>query len=249
MYRCHWLRHIAPGEPIKVGVLQPLSGGMVDVGTDQVRGIELALAARDDQVLGHPIALQTEDARCTSEGGTIAAMTVVADPQMVAIIGTTCSGAATTASEIMSEAGLVMVSAANTAPSLTATGGEPGADWRPGYLRVSTNDAVVAEAVAAFVFQELGKTRAATIDDGDPYTRGFTEVFEQAFAALGGEVVSSTAVNKGDQDMQPVLDAVVLSGAEIIFFPLFPPEAIGLSCKRDKCPAWTMSFFWGVGRC
>jgi len=216
---------IAPDEPLKLGVLQPLSGGMAPVGADQLRGIELALAARQDRVLGHPIELQVEDARCTSEGGTIAAMKVVADSQVVAILGTTCSGSATTAAKVMSEAGLAMVSGMNSAPSLTAIGGERGADWQPGYLRVAINDSVVAEAVATFVLRELGRTQAATINDGDSYTRGFTAVFEQAFTALGGELVLSTAINKGDTDMHPVLAAVAVSGAEIVFLPLFPPEA------------------------
>ena len=216
---------IAPGEPIKLGVLQALSGGVAPIGLDQTRGVELALATRDNQLLGHPIELQIEDERCSSEGGTIAAMKVVADPQVVAILGTTCSGAAVTAAEVMSEAGLAMVSGANTAPSLTAVGGEQGADWQPGYFRTSHNEAVVAQAAATFVIQELGVTKVATINDGDAYTRGYTEVFNQAFTGLGGEVVLATAINKGDTDMHPVLTAVAASGAELVFFPIFQPEA------------------------
>ncbi|MCP4119818.1 MAG: hypothetical protein GY737_31345, partial [Desulfobacteraceae bacterium] len=34
---------------------------------------------------------------------------------------------------------------------------------------------------AKFVFKELGITKAATIDDGDPYTRGLAELFRKAF--------------------------------------------------------------------
>ena len=216
---------IAPGEPLKLGVLQALSGGAASIGVDQTRGAELALAARDGQLLGHSIELQIEDERCSSEGGTIAAMKVVADSQVVAIIGTTCSGAATTAAKIMSEAGLAMVSGANTAPSLTAIGGEQGTDWQPGYFRTTHNEAVGAWAAATFIVQELGAGKVATVNDGDSYTRGYTDVFEQAFTDLGGEVVLSTAINKGDTDMHPVLTAVAVSGAELVFFPIFQPEA------------------------
>jgi len=216
---------IAPGEPIKLGVLQALSGGVAPIGVDQTRGVELALATWDNQFLGHPIELQIEDERCSSEGGTIAAMKVVADPQVVAILGTTCSGAAVTAAEVMSEAGLAMVSGANTAPSLTAIGGEQGADWQPGYLRTSHNETMVAQAAATFMVQELGVGKVATINDGDAYTRGYTEVFEQAFTDSGGEVVLAIAVNKGDTDMHPVLTAVAVSGAGLVFFPIFQPEA------------------------
>ena len=216
---------IAPGEPLKLGVIQALSGGAAPIGIDQTRGIELALAAREDQLLGHPIELQIEDGRCSSEGGTIAAMQVVADPQVVAVVGTTCSGAAVTAAKIVSEAGLAMVSGANTAPCLTAISRIQGHDWQPGYLRTTHSEATVARAAATFVLQELGMTQAAAIHDGDSYTRGYAEVFEQAFTDLGGEVVLVAAVDKGDTDMHPVLAAVAASGAELVFFPLFQPEA------------------------
>jgi branched-chain amino acid transport system substrate-binding protein len=77
---------------------------------------------------------------------------------------------------------------------------------------------------AIFAVQELGKNRAATVNGGDAYTRGLTDTFRQAFAELGGQVVLDAAVNKGDTDMRPVLNAVAASGAELLFFPLYEPE-------------------------
>jgi branched-chain amino acid transport system substrate-binding protein len=67
-------------------------------------------------------------------------------------------------------------------------------------------------------------TEVATINDGDPYTRGLTDTFEGAFTELGGQVVLAAVVNKGDTDMRPVLTAVARSGAELVFFPVFQPE-------------------------
>jgi branched-chain amino acid transport system substrate-binding protein len=215
---------IAPGDPIKLGVLQALSGDMAYVGLAQARSMELAIARRDNQLLGHPIAIQLEDSRCLPEGGTTAALKTVADPQVVAILGTTCSGAAATAAEVMSKAGLVMISGAATAPSLTALDGERGADWQPGFFRTRPNGAEQGRAAATFAFQELGMTRAAAIHDGDPYTQGLAEIFEQAFAELGGEIVLDAIVNKGDRDMHPVLTAIASAGAELVFLPLLQPE-------------------------
>jgi branched-chain amino acid transport system substrate-binding protein len=124
----------------------------------------------------------------------------------------------------MSQAGLVMISGANTAPSLTTIGGQQGPDWQPGYFRTSHNDEGEAQTAATFVFQELGVTKAATINDGDAYTRGLTGVFNQVFTELGGQIVLDAAINKGDTDMKPVLEAVAISQAELVFFPLFEPE-------------------------
>jgi branched-chain amino acid transport system substrate-binding protein len=149
---------------------------------------------------------------------------IAADPQIVGILGPTCSGAAATAMNVVAEAGLVMISASSSAPSLTSVGRGAGPDWLPGFYRTAQNDAQVGRAAATFAFQQLGLTKAATINDGDLYTGGLTDTFEQVFTELGGQVVLATAVNKGDADMRPVLSAVASSGAELMFFPVFRPE-------------------------
>jgi branched-chain amino acid transport system substrate-binding protein len=215
---------IAPGEPIKIGALQALSGDMGIPGLSILQCIELALDDRDRELLGHPIELQIEDSQCSGEGGATAVLKIAADPQIVGIIGTTCSGAAASAMKVVSPAGLVMISGSSSSPSLTSVGGGPGPDWQPGFFRTAQNDALAGRAAATFAFEKLGVVKAATIDDGDPYTRGLADTFKQAFTELGGEMVLSAAVNKGDTDMQPVLNAVAASGAELVFFPIFRPE-------------------------
>ena len=233
---------IAPGEPIKIGMLRAIK-----IGPDHHRGVELALAERDNQVLGHPVELQIEDEGCTSEGGTVTALRVIADPQMVAVIGTTCSGAAITAAKIISEAGLTMISGSNTAPSLTSINGEQGPDWQPGYLRTAHNEANGVQMAATFIYQELGISKVATINDGDAYTRGFTDLFGQTFADLGGEIVLDTAVNKGELDLEPVLTAVSTAGAELIFFPIFPAEAEKIVKQAQNIPELENIIYMGAG--
>jgi branched-chain amino acid transport system substrate-binding protein len=44
----------------------------------------------------------------------------------------------------------------------------------------------------------------------------------------------STAVNKGEKEMRPVLTAVLNSKAELIFFPLFQPEGNYLLLQARK---------------
>ncbi|MCP4539340.1 MAG: ABC transporter substrate-binding protein [Chloroflexi bacterium] len=215
---------ISPGEPIKIGVLQALSGDVAILGTTQSQAIELAIDKRGGQLFDHPIALQIEDSKCTAEGGDITALKIVADPQMVAILGPSCSGAATTASKVMSEAGLVMVAGSNTAPSLTAIAGEKGSDWQPGYFRTSSNGTWMGQAAATVVSRDLGITLVATINDGDAYTRGLTDAFGQVFTKLGGEIVIDATINKGETNMYPVLQAVAAEEPELIFMPLFQPE-------------------------
>jgi branched-chain amino acid transport system substrate-binding protein len=215
---------VAPGEPIKLGVMQALSGAMAPQGLELLQSTELALDVRGGELLGHPIQLQTEDSLCSGEGGTTAALKIAADPQIVGVVGPSCSGAAATAMKVVSDAGLVMISSSCSAPSLTSVGGESGSDWQPGFLRTAQNDALVGRAAATFAFQQLGLRKAATIDDGDPYTQGLANTFNQVFNELGGQEVLALTINRGDTNMRPALNAIAATEAELLFFPVFRPE-------------------------
>jgi branched-chain amino acid transport system substrate-binding protein len=100
-----------------------------------------------------------------------------------------------------------------------------GVAHQDGYFRTAHNDQIQGAAAATFAFDELGVTKAATVHDGDPYTQGLADAFAKSFRDLGGEITLATSVNKGDTDMRPVLTEIAASGAELVFFPIFQPEA------------------------
>lgn len=215
---------VAEGESIKIASLQAISGDVAALGTDQVRAIEIAIADKGE-ILGHSIELAfSEDDLCNSEGGQIGSTRIIADPQVVAVIGTSCSGAGVPASNVVSSANRVLISGSNTSPVLTSDlAGNAGPEYHPGYFRTAHNDAIQGAAAAKFVYEELGITQVATVNDGDPYTQGLTAAFEGPFTDLGGTVVISTAVTADQTDMRPVLTEIAAAGAELIFFPIFQP--------------------------
>jgi len=227
---------IKPGAPLRLGVLQALSGKVAAIGWDQVRGLELALDRRGNKIKGHEVSLVPEDTSCKPEGGAVAALKIVSDPTIPAIFGTTCSADAATAAQVMTEAGLSMISGNNSAPFLTSIGGRKAPKWQAGYFRTAPNEENAGPAAARFAFRELGLRTAALINDGDIYTRGLTEGFQHEFERLGGKVTLNSTVNKGDADMAPVLDAVVVTGAQLVFFPLFQPEGNNVLLQARKTP-------------
>ena len=146
---------ILPGKPIKLGILQSLTGEVASLGTEQVRGIELAVDAHKGRILGRALALQTEDSGCSEEGGANAVLKVLADTQTIAILGTTCSSSAKTAATAMSEVGLTMISGNNSAPFLTSIGGKAAPDYHPGYFRTAPNEEFSGKAAATFTYQKM----------------------------------------------------------------------------------------------
>ena len=105
----------------------------------------------------------------------------MADPSIVAVIGTSCSRTAVPAMPVLAEAGYTMISPSNTAPSLTdPDNADYGGQF---YARTAYNDKVQGAAVAKFACEELQVTTAATIHDGSPYAEQLQQVFADEFAA------------------------------------------------------------------
>ncbi len=220
-------------KPIRIATALSISGATKDLGLDSQYGVEIAIDMRGE-ISGHPIEVQAEDDGCSPEGGQAAAEKIVADPTIVAVIGSTCSGAGIPMAEIISEAGYVMISPSNTAPALT----DIEQAWKPGYLRVAHNDTVQGRVMAEFAYNVLGVQTAAAIHDGDPYTTGLAQVFADSFTELGGVMLETAVISKGSTDMSPVLEAIASSGPpDFLYYPLFLPEGGFITRQAKELPA------------
>ena len=227
---------VGPDDPIVVGAMLSVSGAVSFLGEDSLGGIELALLARDETLLGRDIELVVEDSLCLAEGGQAAAQRLTADETIVGIIGTSCSGAAQGALPIVSDAGMLMIAPSNTSPSLTNDDIDGGGAHLPGYFRTSHNDLFLGSLSAQFAIQALEVSALATVHDGDTYTEGAVRVMADTFAELGGEVVFEGAVDKGDTDMTAILTEIAASQPDLVYFPLFEPESNFIAAQLPHIP-------------
>jgi len=215
---------VESGAEVQIRSLNAISGEVAFLGIPNQRGVEAAVADYG-QIHGFDVTSGAGlDDLCSTDGGQAAAQTIVADEQIVGVIGTSCSGAATAASPLISEAGIVMISGSNTSPFLTSDLlGTAGENWNPGYYRTAHNDLFQGAAMADFVFNDLGLATAAVVHDGDAYTQGLSQAFADAFEELGGTITGFTGVAKEDTDMVPVLTEIAAGNPEALFFPIFQP--------------------------
>ena len=221
---------VAPGDPVRIGYALVIAGPNESLGVDSRRGIEIAITDHDTEVLGHPIELVGEDAMCSAEGGQTALTKLVSDPSLIGVIGTNCSSAGEPASRIASDAGMVLLSPSNTAPSLT----NPDLAWNPGYFRICHNDNIQGAAMAKYVYEELGARTAATIHDGSPYADQLQEVFANTFVELGGTITAQEAVNVGDTDMRPILTTIAADAPDFLYYPIFIPEGAQITRQAGE---------------
>ena len=232
---------VEAGDAIEIRSLEAITGDVAFFGLPIDRATQIAV---DDygQIHGFDVDLGTSlDDLCSNDGGQAAAQTIVADEDVVGVIGTSCSGAAVAAAPLITDAGMVLISGGNTSPALTSDlAGTAGQNYSVGYYRTAHNDLYQGAAMAKFVFSELGISEAAAIHDGDPYTQGLAQAFADAFEAEGGTITTVSAVNKDDTDMVPVLTEVAAGSPGALFFPIFQPagdfvadQASGVSGLED----------------
>ncbi|HJU57856.1 MAG TPA: branched-chain amino acid ABC transporter substrate-binding protein [Actinomycetota bacterium] len=235
---------IAAGAPIQLASLLSISGETAFLGEDSNNGITLAiddldgsLDATPGQLLGHDVELIQEDDGCSAEGGQAGATALAANPDIVAVIGTSCSSSALgVADTILGDKGILLFSPSNTNPGLTSEEAH-----QPFYFRTAHNDLIQGAIVAEYVFNELGIDSAATINDESPYADGLAAAFRDTFEGLGGTITAIEQVNSADTDLGPVLNSIAEGQPGAVYGPNFNPVcALTATQGQDILPEGTV---------
>ena len=108
---------------IKVAAVAPLTGGQAKIGTDMVRGTEIAIEEWNARggVLGRKIALLKGDDEASPKQATSVARDMV-DQGIVGVIGHFNSGCTIPASEVYNEAHIICITPSATNPMVTDRG-------------------------------------------------------------------------------------------------------------------------------
>jgi branched-chain amino acid transport system substrate-binding protein len=209
---------IPKGQPILVGGMLVQSGPDLSLGTDEMRGAQIAFGDAKDSVVGHPLRFTAEDSGCSAEGGQTAAARIAANRQVVAVIGPSCSSEGRAGGPILWNAGIPQVDVGGTAPSLTAPDRPAGLH---GLVRVVYNDLAAAKVAVDYAINGLKLKKVATLHDGSTYAEQVVRAFEQGFTAAGGTIVAREAISGSDTDLRPVLTRIGTSAPEMLFMPLY----------------------------
>lgn len=233
------------GEPLTIASALSITGETAFLGNDSNFGIEVAWEERG-QVLGRDVEVVPEDAGCGDAAtGQTAAQSILGNPAILGVIGTTCSRTAVTAMAVLGPAHVVMVSPSNTAPGLTNPDHEQyGGEF---FFRTAYNDKVQGAAVAKYACEVLKVDTAATIHDGSPYAEQLQGVFGEQFTAqCDGTVTSVNAMAVGDVDFHSLLTKIAAETPDMIFMPIFDPEGPLIVNQSRDIPALKDTIFFGA---
>ncbi|MEO6351193.1 MAG: branched-chain amino acid ABC transporter substrate-binding protein [Candidatus Limnocylindrales bacterium] len=183
---------------VKIGVDLPLSGNEVANGGPTLNGVLLAIKEWNDNSMGHAYTVGTNVQDDALNGkhdpltGAANAATLVADAQVVGMVGAFNSNVTRAIIPVTNEAGLAQCSATNTGTDLTKDGSDAyryqGQDER-NFFRLATPDDVQGPAGGQYTYNDLGARAALVIDDTEAFGVGVANTFSDEFEALGGTIV------------------------------------------------------------
>lgn len=229
-----WILLVAAGfvraETLKIVSSLPRTGSANGQTTTIVNGIKLALEQVGYRVGDHSLVYEDWDDASPERGQwdpaleAANAQKAVKDRSIIAYIGTFNSGAAKIAMPVLNQAGLVMISPANTYPGLTKPGlGEPNepAVYRPSgkinYFRVVPADDIQGDVAAQFA-KEIGVRKVFIVHDRELYGKGIADVFRRVASRLGIQVVGYEGVDAKAANYRSLVTKIKGTGADLVYF-------------------------------
>jgi branched-chain amino acid transport system substrate-binding protein len=205
----------APGFPIKVGMLFPMSGDVKTYGESSVNGVELAFD--EARAAGWEIETTLGDTKCDAQEAANVGNKAITQDKVHYILGAVCSSASIPISEIANPAGVIQISPTSTNPQVTIN--EDGSN-KEYIFRACFLDPFQGEVNAAFAIRDLGAKKAAVLYDvGNDYVKGLAEYYKASFEEMGGEVPVFEAYTKDDTDFAALLTNVANAEVDVLFLP------------------------------
>jgi branched-chain amino acid transport system substrate-binding protein len=214
---------------IKVAVQAPLSGEQAAQGEYIKLGAQLAVeeAAKAFKALGYDLILVPYDDQAKPEIGVANARNVVADPNILLLVGHFNSGVALPASEVYKDAMLAMISPANTATEITDRG-------YPNVNRVCGRDDVQGPVGARFTAQDLKLKSVYIIHDKTLYGQGVADNFRQEAIKLGLKVLGYDGTEER-ANFAPMIIPMKARNPDLVYFGgIYHQGGLLLKQMREK---------------
>jgi len=202
------------GDTIKIGFLGGLTGGHAHYGIETLKGMQMAVDDINNAggINGKKLEIVIGDHGSNSSEAANVTQKLITQ-KVSAIVGDPTTGITKTAAQICQPAKMVLLSAGAVGPGIVEIG-----DY---IYRDTLLDSVAAPAVTKYLAEELKWKKVALVTTtGLPYSEGLTNIFREALAQNGIEIVAEQSIMEKDTNFsaqvtalaQKEFDGVVFTG-------------------------------------
>lgn len=202
-------------DAVKIGLITPLTGDVKTFGESTKNAFNIALEEYAKTGKYKIVPIIADDRNDPTEGAN-AALKLISQDKVLAIIGPLTSKVAIPVSEIANSNKTPMISGTATSPKVTFSDGKR----KPYVFRACYIDPFQGTIGANFAIKQLkAKTAAVLYDVGNDYSKGLAEYFKATFAKDGGNIVAYESYQKDDVDFSALITKVGMKKPEVIYVP------------------------------
>jgi branched-chain amino acid transport system substrate-binding protein len=214
---------------IKIASQTPLSGGQAALGEGIKLGAQLAIENFKGglEKKGYKVEFVPFDDQAKPDVGVANAKNIIADPQILGVIGHLNSGVAIPSSEVYKEVMLAMISPANTNPLVTDRG------YKNVY-RVCGRDDVQGVVGSEFAAKTLKAKTVYIVHDKTTYGQGVAEFFK-ADAEKKGMKVLGFEGSEEKSNFDPIVTPIKARNPDLIYYGgIYEGGAPFFKASREK---------------
>ena len=197
---------------IKIATQSPLSGGQAALGEGIKLGAQLAIEKFKGPLekAGFKVELVPYDDQAKPDVGVANAKNVIADKDIMVVVGHLNSGVAIPSSEVYREANLAMISPANTSPIVTDRG-------YPNIFRICGRDDVQGVVGSEFAAGTLKAKSVYIIHDKTTYGQGVAEFFKADAEKKGIKVLGYEGTEE-KSNFDPIITPMKARNPDLVYF-------------------------------
>ncbi|MBI2159772.1 MAG: branched-chain amino acid ABC transporter substrate-binding protein [Candidatus Rokubacteria bacterium] len=197
---------------IKIATQSPLSGGQAALGEGIKLGAQLAIEKFRGglEKMGYKVELVPFDDQAKPDVGVANAKNLIADKDILVVVGHLNSGVAIPSSEVYKEVNLAMVSPANTNPTVTDRGYK-------NVFRVCGRDDVQGVVGGEFASATMKAKSAYIIHDKTTYGQGVAEFFKADAEKKGIKILGFEGTEE-KSNFDPIITPIKAKNPDLIYF-------------------------------
>lgn len=213
----------ATEEPIKIGVILPLTGDLAVVGEEVKSGMMIAEA--EAQEAGVNLEIIYEDDAFAPRLSTNAATKLINIDKVDAVI-TGIIEEAKPIIPLFNESGVPLLVVWDSNEFLKTVG--------PTIYSIGFSTEKTGERMAEYAYQQLGLGRIAILGHNDTWAEVITPAFQNKFESLGGEVVLTEFLAIDTSDYRTSIAKIKQLKPDGVYFPMVPPKSAQFLIQADQ---------------
>jgi branched-chain amino acid transport system substrate-binding protein len=243
--------HNTASAQIKIGEIDPLTGGIAQFGISCHQGYLLAIGEANEAggILGQKIELVTEDDQSKPGQCATVVRKLIGQDKVVGLLGDATSSATLEGAPIAQNSKVPMITPTATNPKITKVG-----DF---IFRVCFLDEFQGRVLARFARETLkAKTAAILTDVKQDYSVDLTRFFKEEFTKNGGSITREQSYSTGDTDFRAQLTTLRAAKSDVVCVPGYYQEAslivkqarqVGLTMPFIGCDGWANQSLLTIG--